>query len=179
MIDAGDVKVHRWMQPELTASLCVFPAKPATVHRRSMIESKDDKCGEGFLKWPAYRTCLLATVALLASCSSEADQQRRILQQMGSWIASAEMITEARLDGRVPATFSGPALERCSREVSALVDELKNSGFSPSQTAFADLPSLLGQATDAASRRDRPQTERVVSALRRTRDDLDRLRKIR
>jgi len=127
----------------------------------------------------ARRTCLLITVVLLACCSSEADQQRRILQQMRSWIASAEMIAHARVEGLIPTMFSGPALRRCNIEISSLADDLKNAQLSAAQrTALANLSTLLAEAEGASSRKDGPQTERVILALRRTRGSLDPAGKI-
>jgi len=125
------------------------------------------------------RTCLLAMVVLLACCSSGGDQQRRILQEMRSWIASAEMIAQARMEGVVPTMFSGPALQRCNAEISSLAVDLKNAQLSVAQrTALSDLPGLLVEAEEASSRKDGPQTERVILALRRTRGSLDPAGKI-
>jgi hypothetical protein len=85
------------------------------------------------------------------------------------------MLADARAVGLVPDVFSGPALERCRREIATLAKQLNKTELSATQSgAMAELPSLLAEAADAAFSRDRTRTARVVSALQRARGDLDR-----
>ncbi|MEZ2126266.1 MULTISPECIES: hypothetical protein [unclassified Sinorhizobium] len=116
---------------------------------------------------------MLFTIVVLTSCSDEGDQQRQLLQQTTSWIASAEMIIHARSSGQVPETFSSLAVDRCRNEVSSLLDQLKNTTLSPRQRSVLDrFDPLLAKAAEAASKNDRSEAERTLEALRQTRDEL-------
>lgn len=112
-------------------------------------------------------------MVVLTSCSDEEDQKRRLLQQTTSWIASAEMFVDARSSSQVPEAFSKLAVDRCRREISSLVDRLKNTTLTPKQRSVLDqLGPLLAKAAEAASKNDRAGADRALEALRLTRGDL-------
>ncbi|WP_337269944.1 hypothetical protein [Oryzifoliimicrobium ureilyticus] len=112
---------------------------------------------------------LVIAVSILAtSCSDGSQKQQKALNTILSWTASAEMIAEARAGRIVPETYSALALERCQEEVSALLAELDDNA----RNDVKDIPVLIHQASEAATKEDRVGVSQRLEALRQRRAEI-------
>ncbi|MBX5230036.1 hypothetical protein HJC06_27080 [Rhizobium sp. NLR9b] len=145
----------------------IFPARTSSPRDRRAPKSRDvalpgdtAHAGQGHVRIAPGRTLkrssrwsnrALSTVLLLSlvSCSNEDEQSRRQVQEILMWSASAEMILDARLGGRVPEGFTDLAVQRCHREISHLSSQLPQTPrYDQARAAVVRLNGLIAVAHD-------------------------------
>ncbi|EJC83241.1 hypothetical protein Rleg4DRAFT_7038 [Rhizobium leguminosarum bv. trifolii WSM2297] len=144
-----------------------FPARTSSTHDRRAPTSRNvalpgdtAHAGQGHVRIfpartvkrsPRWSNRALSAVLLLslASCSNEDEQSHKQLQEILVWSASAEMILEARLGGRVPEGFTDLAVQRCHREILHLSSQLpQTSRYDQARAAVVRLNGLIATAHD-------------------------------
>ncbi|QKK26699.1 hypothetical protein [Rhizobium hidalgonense] len=100
---------------------------------------------------PGWSNRALSAVLLLSlvSCTNKDEQSHKQMQEILLWSASAEMILDARLGGRVPEGFTDLAVQRCHREILQLSSQLpQTSRYDEARAAVVRLNGLIAAAHD-------------------------------
>lgn len=103
----------------------------------------------------------LLLLTVLTGCSgTEADKLTKELQTVTSWAATAEMTSEAWMQGNVPTAFAKQTLSTAQKKLHKQTETIAQSSYDPAQRRtilehLQSLESTVGQMSIAVEQEDR------------------------
>ena len=100
-------------------------------------------------------SAVLVLIPLVASCSDDAAEKKRLLSTTASWASSAAMIVEARASETVPLGYTRIALESCYSQIADLHKQMVAiDGDRAADNAVGQVQSAIGEARGSLAASD-------------------------
>ncbi len=99
------------------------------------------------------RRTIAIAVLLLASCKTPATKAERAHEELASWAATGQMMSDQWARGRAPTPYVKSTVDVALDEVQQLADPLKNHGESTRD--ISEVTALYRQLSGAVERSDR------------------------
>lgn len=103
----------------------------------------------------------LLLLTVLSACSgTEADKLTKELQTVTSWAATAEMTSEAWMQGNVPTAFAKQTLSTAQKKLHKQTETIAQLSYDPTRLSrilehLQSLESTVGQISTAVEQEDR------------------------